>query len=103
MGRLCKSVCGVSAFILRFFLVAKGDSAFSDDGVQEGVAKGGDESEQLWKHLQPSGIFSTIALRAMSMWSGTDWRIGWSGASNSRIRLCWFCASENCSWRDCDN
>jgi hypothetical protein len=59
--------------ILRRFLVAKDCSAFSsDDGVQEGAAKDVDEPGQLWKHLQHSGIFSTIALRAMSMWSGTD-------------------------------
>lgn len=55
------------------------------------------------RHLQPSGIFSKIALRAILIWSGTDWRTGWSGASSSRIRLCWVWARENCSWSDCDN
>ena len=84
-----------SRLILRLFLDTKDSSASGLDGgvmLAESVGLGHGLA-----HWHPSGIFSMIALRAMSMWSGTDWRIGLSGARSSRIRFCWLCRHENCA------
>src|SRR6266702_5196913 len=92
----CRSECGESKLILRLFLDAKDSSELRFDGGESvGLEHG-------LVHRHPSEILSMTALRATSMWSGTDWRIGWSGARSSTIRFCWPCKHENCSWRDCD-